>query len=83
MTNETRLIKQALNIPYTRWHDIEPLIGETNDEHTKEVLRRLIQVKRNRKENEHGTGTMAVEKHYPSCCIRSGKEIYRQDQPYG
>ena len=68
MTNETRLVKQALNIPYTRWHDIEPLMRETDDEHTKEVLRRLIQVKRNRKENEHGTGIMAIKEHHPSGC---------------
>lgn len=68
MTNETRLVKQALNIPYTRWYDIEPLMSETDDEHTKEVLRRLILVKRNRKETEHGTGTMATKKYYPSCC---------------
>lgn len=42
------LIKQALNIPYQRWREIEPLIASTKDEHTKEVLRRLMFVKRNR-----------------------------------
>lgn len=51
MTNETRLVKQALNIPYRRWHDIELLMGKTKDAHTKEVLRRLMMVKQNRVKN--------------------------------
>ena len=64
MTNETRLVKQALNIPYTRWHDIEPLMSQTADGHTREVLKRLMHVKRIRKEKENGTGTLAAEQYY-------------------
>lgn len=53
MMDEARLVRQALNIPYTRWHEIEPLIASAKDGHTKEVLRRLILVKR-RRANNHG-----------------------------
>lgn len=51
MTTETKLVRQALNTHYTRWKDIEPLLDKTKDAHTKEVLRRLMMVKRNRLNN--------------------------------
>lgn len=53
MMAESKLVRQALNTHYTKWKDIEPLIEQTKDAHTKEVLRRLIYVKRNRA-NNHG-----------------------------
>lgn len=52
MTNESKLVRRALNIPYQRWQEIEPLIAMTDDEHTKEVLRRFIKVKQNRVNHE-------------------------------
>jgi hypothetical protein len=48
-----KLIRVAKNIPYQNWREIEPLMKQTNDGHTKEVLRRLMYVKRNRELN-HG-----------------------------
>lgn len=47
------LVKQALNVPYMEWKSIEALMEQTKDEHTKEVLRRLMYVKRIRA-NNHG-----------------------------
>lgn len=46
------LFKQALNLPYTRWWDIKPLLESAKDNHDKEVLRRLMEVKRNRLEKD-------------------------------
>ena len=51
MITESRLIKKALNTPYMEWESIEALMGQTRDAHTKEVLRRLMYVKRNRVKN--------------------------------
>lgn len=53
MMTESKLVRQALNTHYTKWKEIEPLIGQAKDAHTKEVLKRLIFVKRNRADN-HG-----------------------------
>lgn len=53
MTSESAIIRQALNTHYSEWRKIEAMIKQTNDEHTKEVLRRLIFVKQNRVKN-HG-----------------------------
>lgn len=49
------LIKQALNTPYTEWEKIEALMGQTRNEHVREVLRRMMIVKKNRCENENNT----------------------------
>jgi hypothetical protein len=46
------LVKQALNTPYQEWQKIEALMEQTNNEHTLEVLRRMIYVKQKRLENE-------------------------------
>jgi hypothetical protein len=46
------LVKQALNVPYMEWKSIEALMEQTKDKHTKEVLRRMMMVKRNRAEND-------------------------------
>jgi hypothetical protein len=51
MTTESKLIREALNTPYTEWKSIEPLMDKTKDAHTKEVLRRLMMVKQNRVKN--------------------------------
>ena len=53
MFAESKLVKKALNTPYQEGESIEALIGQTKDAHTKEVLRRLMFVKRNRVKN-HG-----------------------------
>jgi len=53
MIAESKLVRQALNTHYTEWKKIEAMIEQTKDAHTKEVLRRLIFVKRNRADN-HG-----------------------------
>lgn len=52
MMAESKLVRQALNTHYTEWKEIEPLMEQTRDAHTKEVLRRLMLVKRDRAENE-------------------------------
>jgi hypothetical protein len=58
------LFKTALNIPYQRWQEIEPLIASTNDAHTKEVLRRLMYVKRNRTiKDGNSIGTSRTKEH--------------------
>ena len=62
MTVESKLVRQALNTHYTQWKDIEPLLEQTNDAHTKEVLKRLMFVKRNRLNN--GTGTLATKEYH-------------------
>jgi hypothetical protein len=51
MFAESKLVREALNTPYTEWESIKTLMGKTNDAHTKEVLRRLMLVKRNRVRN--------------------------------
>jgi hypothetical protein len=51
MTAETKLVREALNTPYQEWESIEALMGKTKDSHTKEVLRRLMYVKKNRAKN--------------------------------
>lgn len=60
MIAEGKLVRQALNIPYERWQEIDPLIGQTKDAHTKEVLRRLMLVKRNRAVNEGRSGNKVL-----------------------
>lgn len=62
MTAESKLVRQALNTHYSKWKDIEPLLEQTNDAHTKEVLKRLMFVKRNRLNN--GTGTLATKEYH-------------------
>lgn len=52
MTAESKLVRQALNTHFSKWKDIEPMLEQTNDAHTKEVLRRLMFVKRNRLKDE-------------------------------
>lgn len=51
MIADRKLIREALNTPYTEWKSIEPLMDKTKDAHTKEVLRRLMMVKQNRVKN--------------------------------
>lgn len=48
---ERRLVRQALNTPFKEWESIVALIEQTNDPHTKEVLRRLMYVKKRRVED--------------------------------
>lgn len=62
MIAESKLVRQALNIPYQRWKEIEPMLEQTKDAHTKEVLKRLMFVKRNRLNN--GTGTLATKEYH-------------------
>lgn len=42
------LVGQASDRPYERWKEIEPLLERKKNENIKEVLRKLIYVKRNR-----------------------------------
>ena len=62
MTAESKLVRAALNTPYTEWQSIENLLSQTNDEHTKEVLRRFMYVKRNRMK-EDGNRIVGTQKH--------------------
>ena len=64
MIAESRLVREALNTPYKEWESIEPLIGKTKDAHTKEVLRRLMFVKRKRLSEENGNRIVATQQHY-------------------
>lgn len=43
---ENELIKQARDIPYTRWYEIEYLIDQAEDEETKESLKWIMTEKR-------------------------------------
>jgi hypothetical protein len=64
MIAESRLVREALNTPYKEWESIESLIGKTKDAHTKEVLRRLMFVKRKRLSEENGNRIVATQQHY-------------------
>lgn len=55
MIADSKLVREALNTPYMEWETIETLIGRTNDAHTKEVLRRLMFVKRKRCKDGNNT----------------------------
>ena len=51
MTTESKLVREALNTPYQEWESITKLMKKTKDAHTKEVLSRLMYVKRIRANN--------------------------------
>ena len=69
MIAERKLVRAALNTPYTEWKSIENLLSQTNDEHTKEVLRRFMYVKRNRMK-EDGNRIMGTQEHCEGGCGR-------------
>ena len=60
MIAESKLVRQALNIHYTKWKEIEPLLEQTKDAHTKEVLQRFMLIKKNRLENEGRSGNQIL-----------------------
>lgn len=62
MMADSKLVRAALNTPYTEWKSIEDLLSQTNDAHTKEVLRRFMYVKRNRMK-EDGNRIVGTKEH--------------------
>lgn len=62
MMADSKLVREALNTPYTEWKSIENLLSQTNDAHTKEVLRRFMYVKRNRMK-EDGNRIVGIKEH--------------------
>jgi hypothetical protein len=62
MMADSKLVRAALNTPYTEWQSIENLLSQTNDAHTKEVLRRFMYVKRNRMK-EDGNRIVGTKEH--------------------
>lgn len=62
MMADSKLVREALNTPYTEWKSIENLLSQTNDAHTKEVLRRFMYVKRNRMK-EDGNRIVGTKEH--------------------
>lgn len=62
MMADSKLVREALNTPYTEWKSIENLLSQTNDAHTKEVMRRFMYVKRNRMK-EDGNRIVGTKEH--------------------
>lgn len=62
MMADSKLVRMALNTPYTEWKSIWNLLSQTNDAHTKEVLRRFMHVKRNRMK-EDGYRIVGTQEH--------------------